>query len=84
MTFGAKFIVHRYADTDIEQAHDLFSLQKEVLDNLLKNYIDSPLYQTLELTQADIRDWSSKQLKDYLAQFVVVDYKSHILPLVSS
>lgn len=70
---------------DLPGRWNSFVLQKKLLWTLLTTYVDSPLYQTIGLKQdqtLDLVSYSEAELKEYIAQFPLVEYHDHILPLV--
>lgn len=63
-------------------AKDIFQSQKEFLSSLVEQYNLSPLYQNLGVKQEQLKSFDEKKLKEYLGHVSVVEYSSHIYPLV--
>ena len=61
-----------------------FIIQKKLFQTLLSSHKDSPLYKNIWLKQdqtSDLLDWDETRLKEYIAQFMLIEYTDHILPL---
>ena len=61
---------------------DVFQQQKDFLSILGDRYSASPLYTNAQIKQEDINSFNTNDLKNYLAQYGIIEYKTHIYPLV--
>lgn len=77
-------IVSRYYSQQLPTRLNAFSCQKKLFLRLLRQYSRSPLYTTLGIKQEEFRnlDFSSLWIKWYIAQYPLIEYREHILPLV--
>ena len=64
------------------QKEDIFQQQKDYLSLLLESYTTSPLYINSYIKQEDVTKLTASELKSYLSQYDIIDYKKHIYPLV--
>lgn len=64
------------------QPEDIFQQQKDFLSYLLENYNSSPLYINSSIKQEDVISLNATALKNYLSQYSIIEYKTHIYPLV--
>ncbi len=60
----------------------IFERQKDILQRFLITYRRSPLYQKILLKQENIRVLIPQELKDYIAQYEIIQYGDHIYSLL--
>lgn len=71
---------------EIPHKNNAFLVQKQVLQRLIGRYNNSPLYKNIWLKQDksfSLLWYNEMELKVYLSQYPLVEYKTHILPLVA-
>lgn len=61
---------------------NIFVEQKKLLQQLLTQYKNSPLYEKLYLKQENVNNLTAVELKSYLSKFDIIQYGNHIYPLV--
>jgi hypothetical protein len=62
-----------------------FVIQKKFLQKLIKTHVHSPLYTNIWLKQdktIDLSQFTALDIKSYLSRYPLIEYKTHILPLV--